>query len=122
MEKIELSEEARKYLESHKPLIIGDWSATCWGKTFKVNNNGIKLVARDDEDLEKIIFDVEKKTVSVSVKNPTLSEKAPRIVNLSNATEFFEELRKNIETILTTKDGEFKSVTPNADRTVFEVS
>ena len=122
MEKIELSEESRKYLESHKPLIIGDWSATCWGKRFKVNNCGIKLIARDDEDLEKIIFDVEKKTVSVSVKNPTLPTKAPRIVDLSDATEFFEELRKNIETILTTKDGEFKSVTPNADRTVFEVS
>ena len=121
MEKIELSEEARKYLEEHKPLIVGDWSANCWGKRFKVNNNGIKLFAKEDEDLEKIIFDVEKKTVSVIVKNPTLLAKVPRTVDLSNATEFFEELRKNIEMILMTK-GTFITVAPNADRTVFEVS
>ena len=120
MGKIELSEEARTYLELHKSLTVGDWSASCWGKTFKVNNNGIKLAAREDEDLERIIFDVEKKTVSVSVKNPTLPEKAPRIVDLSEATEFFEELRKDIEKILT-GIGTFKSVTSNADRTVFEV-
>lgn len=122
MGKIELSEESRKYLELHKPLIIGDWSATCWGKRFKVNNMGIKLIAREDEDLERIMFDVEKKTVSVTVKNPKLAENAPRFVDLSDASEFFEELRKNIEMILTTKDGEFKSVIPNIDRTVFEVS
>ena len=121
MENIELSEEARNYLELHKSLTIGDWSANCWGKRFKVNNHGIKLIAREDEDLEKIVFDVEKKTVSVSVKNPTLSEKVPRVVNLSEATEFFEELRKNIEMILKIK-GTFESVTPNDDRTVFEVS
>ncbi len=100
---------------------MGDWGVSCWGKTFKVNNNGIKLAARQDEDLHKIIFDVEKKTVSVIVKNPTLSEKAPRVLVLSDATEFFEELRKNIEKILLTK-GTFKSVTPNEDRTVFEIS
>lgn len=121
-EKIELSEELRKYLDEHKPLIVGDWSACCLGKTFKVNHSGIKLAAREDEDLEKIIFDVEKKTVSVKVKNPTLSTKAPRTLDLSDAADFFEELRKNIETILTTKDGKFKSVIPNDDRTIFEIS
>ena len=121
MEKIELSDEARNYLELHKSLTIGDWSASCWGKRFKVNNCGIKLIAKEDEDLHKIIFDVGKKTVSVEVKNPTLPMNFPRIVDLSNATEFFEELRKNIEKILITK-GTFKSVTPNDDRTVFEVS
>ena len=117
MEKIELSEEARTYLELHRSLTVGDWSASCWGKTFIVNNHGIKLIAKEDEDLERIIFDVEKKTVSVSVKNPTLPEKAPRIVDLSEATEFFEELRKDIEKLLTIK-GTFRSVTPNDDRTV----
>lgn len=121
MEKIELSEETKKYLEFHKPLIIGDWSASCYGRTFKVNNNEIKLWARQDEGLEKIIFDVEKKTISVKVKTPKLSEKAPRMVDLSDAIEFFDEVRKNIEKILIEK-GDFKSVTPNADRTVFEVS
>ena len=43
MKKRVLFEDAHNYLELHKPLIIGDWSANCWGKTFKVNNNGIKL-------------------------------------------------------------------------------
>ncbi len=100
---------------------MGNWSASCWGKTFKLNNHGIKLVARSDEDLEKVIFDAEKKTVAVSVKNPTLPEKCPRIVDLSDAPEFFEELRNGLEKLLTIK-GKFKSVTPNADRTVFEVS
>lgn len=115
------SEESVKYLELHKPLIVGDWSASCWGKTFKVNNSGIKLVARDDEGLERIIFDTEKKKVSVKVKNPTLPPNAPRILDLSDAVDFFEELRKDIENILTTRDGTFQSVTPNADRTAFEI-
>ena len=79
------------------------------------------MAARYDEDLEQIIFDVEKKTVSVKVKNPTLSDKAPRTVDLSDATDFFEELRKDLETVLTVK-GTFKSVTPNADRTVFDIT
>ena len=121
MEKLELSEEVKNYLEANKPLMVGNWSASCWGKRFKVNNNGIKLVAKEDEDLEKIIFDTDKKTVSVKVKTPTLSDKAPRTVDLSDATEFFEEVRKNIENILTEK-GDFEKVTTNADRTVFEIS
>ena len=78
------------------------------------------MAAREDENLERIVFDVEKKTVSVKVKNPTLPAKVPRIVDLSDSVEFFEELRKNIEKILIEK-GEYKLVTPNADRTVFEV-
>lgn len=121
MEKMELSEESLKYLGSHKPLQIGDWTASCAGKTFKLNNHGIKLVARDDEGLEKIIFDTKNKTVSVIVKNPTLSTKAPRIVDLSDSIEFFEELRKNIEIILTSRGGAYTTVISNADRTVFDV-
>ena len=100
---------------------MGDWGVTCYRKTFRVNNHGIKLAAIEDEDLEKIIFDVEKKTVSVKVKNPTLPAKVPRIVDLSDTIEFFEELRKDIENVLTTKNGKFTSVTPNDDRTVFEI-
>ena len=121
MEKLELTEEVKNYLEFHKPLKVGNWTASCYGKTFKFNNNGIKLWARNDEGLEKVIFDTDKKTVSVKVKTPTLSDKAPRTVDLSDATEFFEEVRKNIENILTEK-GDFEKVTPNADRTVFEIS
>ena len=108
-------------IESESGFQMGNWSASCWGKTFKLNNHGIKLVARSDEGLEKVIFDAEKKTVAVKVKNPTLPEKCPRIVDLSDAPEFFEELHNDLEKLLTIK-GKFKSVTPNADRTVFEVS
>ena len=107
--------------EFHDGFHFGNWTVSCNGKTFIVNNNGMKLCARDDEDLEKIIFDADKKTVSLKVKSQTLSDKAPRIVDLNDATEFFDELRKDIEKILTEK-GEFKSVTPNKDRTVFVIS
>ena len=100
---------------------IGNWGVVCWGKRFKLNNNGIKLVAKEDEGLEKVVFDIDKKTVSVIIKTPTLSKEAPRIVDLSESVEFFEELRKNLEMVLT-KIGTFSSVTPNSDRTIFEVS
>jgi len=101
---------------------MGDWTATCNGKRFIVNNHGMKLTAREDEGLEKVIFDTEKKTVTVKVKTPTLPENCPRVADLSEAPEFFEELRKDIETLLTTKEGDFMSVIPNKDRTVFDVS
>ncbi len=120
MEILELSEQAKKYLEQNKPLIVGDWRASCWGKRFKLNNNGIKLIAGEDELLEKIIFNNENKTVSVIVKKATLPNKAPRTANLKDYPEFFEELQKNIETILT-KKGTFKSVKTNQNRTVFEI-
>ena len=108
-------------IESESGFQMGNWSVTCSGNKIQLNNHGIKLVAKGDEGLEKVIFDVEKKTVAVSVKNPTLPEKCPRKVDLSDAPEFFEELHNDLEKLLTIK-GEFKSVTPNADRTVFEVS
>jgi hypothetical protein len=120
MEKIELTEEALKMMGI--TLIVGDWSAKCNGRTFKINNHGIKLWARNDEELEQIVFDLDKKTVSVKVKNPTLPTQVPRTVDLSGATDFFEELRNNIEMLLTEGTGTFKAVVPNDDRTVFEIS
>ena len=120
MEKLELNEQTKKYFEQKKPLIVGNWSASCWGKRFKLNNNGIKLIAREDENLEKIIFDMENKTVLVIVKKPILPDKAPRMTNLKDYPDFFEELQKNIEDILT-KKGSFDSVKPNENRTVFEI-
>ena len=108
---------------SNTPIRIGDFTATCSRKSFIINNHGMKLVARDDENLKKIIFDTEKKTVSVVVTTPTLPNNAPRIVDLSENAEFFDELRNNIEKILINKTwSDFTSVIPNEDRTVFEVS
>ena len=119
----ELSKEGLKMLKENmsEKIIVGDWAADCHNKRFKVNNNGIKLCAKEDENLEQVIFDTEKKTVSVKVKTPTLSDKAPRTLDLSNDVEFFEALRKNIEKLLTQKNGKYTSVTPNEDRTIFEV-
>ena len=99
----------------------GDWIAPCWGYRFKINHNGIKLIAYESEALEKIIFDTEKKTVSVVVKNPQLPN-APRTVDVSENPDFFEAVRENIEKILTTGGGRYKTVTPNEDRTVFTIS
>ena len=101
---------------------MGKWGAYCWGYFFDLAKNGLGvLYADEDEYLEKIIFDTKKKTVSIRAKKPKRSLLDRCKVDLSDAPEFFEELRKEIETILT-KIGTFKSVTPNADRTVFEVT
>ena len=104
------------------PFLVKDWRVDCCGKTFTVKY-GIEalLAARGDEYLERILFDVEKKTVSVKVKNPKLTNPPRRTLDLSDVPDFFEGLRKDIEKILT-EEGTFESVTPNADRTVFEVS
>ena len=100
---------------------VGKWFAHCNGKSFIISCNGMKLAARGDEDLEKVIFDLEKKTISVVVRNPTLHENAPRTADLSTAVEYFEKLRDDIERFMTTKKGGFSSVIPNEDRTVFTV-
>jgi hypothetical protein len=107
--------------EFHDGFHFDNWTVRCNGETFIVNNHGMKLVARSDEGLEKITFDIDNKTISVKVKTPTLPDKAPRMVDLSNDVEFFNVLHEEIEKVLTEK-GDFEKVTPNADRTVFEIS
>ena len=115
-------EQKEKRIDWYDGFEMGDWRVACAGKEFEVFRNQVrKLISGEDENLEKIVFDVEKKTVSVKVKNSRLPEDTPRIVDLSEAPEFFEELRKDIESVLT-ETGNFGPVTPNADRTVFEIS
>lgn len=99
---------------------MGDWGVACSGKTFKINNNGMKLAARYDEELSRMSFDVDNKIVSIEVKNPTV-EKAPRSVNLSCAPEFFDELRKDIVHVLT-NIGSFEVVSSNENNTIFEIT
>jgi len=113
-----MEKERESYIDIF-PLRVGNWKAACWGGLFKINNHGIKLAATANECFEKIIFDTEKKTVSVMVNNPLLPPRTPRTVDLSESPEFFDALRENIETIMTTGDGTYKTVTPNEDRTVF---
>lgn len=106
---------------------VGDnnWSVSCHNRKFKMNNNGIKLIAESYENLAKVIFDLDKNTIEVIVSSPTLSEKAPRIVDLSDTPSFFEDVRNNLEEILLSPNGkcgvDFKSVISNKDRTIFEV-
>lgn len=97
---------------------VGDWKVICAQSLFTLNNKGIKLFAAAYEGFEKIIFDTEKKTVSVVVRNPRFPD-IPRTVDLSEATDFFDALRENIETVMTSGDSKCKSVTANEDRTVF---
>lgn len=99
---------------------MDDWNVSCHDKTFQMNNKGIKLCARHDEGLKRISFDLEKRTVAVTVENPTLPVNVPRIVDLSDAVDFFEAVRNDLEKILLT--GTYSSVIPNAERTIFEIS
>ena len=84
-----------------------------------LNNHGIKLVARYDEGLLRVVFDTDAHTVRVHVANPTLPSKCSRIADLSDNVAFFEELRSGLEEILFF--GGFNSVLCNSDRTVFEI-
>lgn len=99
---------------------VGEWVAECTKGRIIIHQIGHKWAAcnRDDEDLEKVIFDMEHKTISLVVKNWTLAADAPRVADLSNAVEFFNAIHEKIEPWLAYG---FTSVTPNEDRTVFEV-
>ena len=99
---------------------IGDWKLICIQSLFTLNNDGVKLFAKSDEGFEKIVFDPEKKTVSVVVKNPRFP--FPRTVDLSEAPEFFDAIRANLETLMTVERSKCKKVTANEDRTVFTVT
>lgn len=83
---------------------------------------GPKLLAGNDEGLEKVIFDTNKKTVSVEVSSPRDDSFAndKRTADLNGDEDFFEYLQNNLDKWMM-KKGEFTSVTPNEDRTVFEV-
>lgn len=98
----------------------GKWSVSANHNSFKLNNKGIKLAAKREEQLSEICFDVENKIVSLTVETPALPPHVPRKVDLSDDPEFFEDLRENIEEILL--KGKYDSITPNEDRTIFKIS
>ena len=97
----------------------GKWSVSANNNSFKLNNKGIKLWAKKEEQLSEIRFDTENKIVSLTVEKATLPPNAPRKVDLSDDPQFFEDLRENIEEILL--KGNYDSITPNEDRTIFKV-
>lgn len=101
---------------------VGNWVAGFVGAYFNIHQakHALSLVANKEEGLEKMIFDTEKKTISVVVRNPKRPT-WPRTVDLSNVVEFFDAVRDKIESILTAKYGGYSSVTANEDRTVFDV-
>lgn len=98
-----------------------NWTISSSNKKFRINNHGIKLIARNDEELQQVIFDTEKKTVTVVVKNNLIPNNPPRTLDLSNDVDFFEDLRNNLEEILTIESA-FNSVTPNDNRSIFQIS
>ena len=116
------SDEHIEYWKNRKDYFYSNskWSVSANDISFKLNNKGIKLWAKREEHLTEVSFDIENKTVSLQVETPVLSEKAPRKVDLSDDPQFFEDLRENIEEILL--KGEYSSVTPNEDRTIFKIS
>lgn len=116
------SDEQIEYWKNRKEYSYSNskWSVYAGTRKFQLNNEGIKLVALGEEQLSEICFDNENKTISLTVETPTLSEKAPRKADLSDDTQFFNELRENIEEILL--KGNYDSVTPNEDRTIFKIS
>jgi len=99
---------------------FGDWIVTATRDRFRINNKGIKMLVTKEEDLKKVIFDTKTKTISMVVENPTLQAQSRTLV-LENDIELFEEIRKDIEHLLT-KMHMVESVTPNEDRTVFEIN
>lgn len=98
----------------------GTWSIYCHCGVFQINNNGIKLCNKREEGLNKLIFNLNDKTVECQVSNPTLPSHAPRKVDLSSAPDFFNGLLENIEEILA--DGHLQIISANAERTVFNIS
>ena len=95
------------------------WGISSHNRIFILNHHqGWRLAVRNDERLHRVIFDKDKKTVSAMITE-SINAKIPRKADISDNPEFFEDLRANIETILIT--GGYTSVTPNEDRTVFEV-
>ena len=115
------SDESIEWWKNRKEYSYSNskWSVYAGARKLQLNNKGIKLVALGEEQLSEVCFDVENKTVSLKVETPILPEKAPRKVDLSDDPQFFEDLRENIEEILL--KGNYDSVTPNEDRTIFKV-
>lgn len=112
-------------LEPLKSFKIGGGTARCSDKRFSISNKGnnnVGCMIIPNEGLESITFDIEKKTVTMMMSNPILTDDTTAIVDLSENPEFFDGLRENIENILTEGRAGFTIVTPNEDRTVFTIS
>lgn len=100
---------------------------TIWIDNWEKRNPKNRLIVWGGEILEKLIFDPEKKTIEAVVSRVE-KENTPRKVDLSEVPELFDEIRDGIEEVITFKPEDshtaplyYESVTPNEDRTVFEV-
>ena len=100
---------------------------TIWIDNWEKRNPKNRLIVWGGEILEKLIFDPEKKTIEAVVSRVE-KENTPRKVDLSEVPELFNEIRDGIEEVITFKPEDshttplyYESVTPNEDRTVFEV-
>ena len=109
----------KTFRESSFEYKSNGWTVNSNRKSFILNNHGMKLAAKYDEKLKRVIFDTDKKTITAEVATPLLADNAPRTADLSSVPELFEDIRSNIEEILIT--GTYEKVVPNEDRTIFEV-
>lgn len=122
-------------IETGNGFSFGEWQVWCPRKRLTIINRGIslatqiknkknriKILVTSEEGLEKVIFDTDKKTVSVKLSNPRDDSilNSKRTADLNGDEDFFEYLHQNLDKWMM-KKGDFSLVTPNEDRTVFEV-
>ena len=96
----------------------GKWIVENASHWFRICCGANRTCIKTKEGLNEIRFDPEKKTIELVITTVILNNK-PRVVNLSEAPKFFEELRNKIEEILLACN--YSTVTPNASRTIFKV-
>lgn len=111
----------------YKGWTVHSHDKTIWIDNWEKRNPKNRLIVWGGEILEKLIFDPEKKTIEAVVSRVE-KENTPRKVDLSEVPELFDEIRDGIEEVITFKPEDshttplyYESVTPNEDRTVFEV-
>ncbi len=118
-------EENYSNIQPLKSFKIGAGTARCSAKRFSISNKGnndVGCMIIPNEGMQSITFNIEKKTVTITMNNPILTNDTTATVDLSENPEFFDGLRENIENILTEGRAGFTTVTPNEDRTVFTIS
>ena len=119
--------ETVTFSHHYKGWTVHSHDKTIWIDNWEKRNPKNRLIVWGGEILEKLIFDPEKKTIEAVVSRVE-KENTPRKVDLSEVPELFNEIRDGIEEVITFKPEDshttplyYESVTPNEDRTVFEV-
>lgn len=75
------------------------WTLHANNKKFIINNNGMKFVVLNEDELVNIIFNDAKYTIEAIIGNNTNS-KLPHCIDLSTNIDFYNEIKNNIKEIL----------------------